>query len=83
MNIYGLCYQQDLPDKRMKTQRIHKSPFVNSDTDCADMLGIVTLFNTPGITKDMHVDEMKFEPCSDEVANTYVSEANASYWIYP
>lgn len=47
------------------------------------MLGIITLFNTPGIAKDMHVDEMKFEPCSDHVADTYISEANASYWIYP
>ena len=31
----------------------------------------------------LHVHYTQFEQCSDFVADTYVSFANASIWIYP
>lgn len=66
----------------MKT--IHESVFLpQGDLDCNDMIGISTFFNIPGMSENLHVDYTEFEPCSDFVADTYVSFANASYWIYP
>ena len=83
LNIYGPCYRQS---GQRKTQKIHKSIFrenLGDDTDCADVIGIQTLLNSPQGQAKLHVASIPFEFCSDHVADTYVSNANASYWIYP
>ena len=35
------------------------------------------------MSEHLHVEHVEFEQCSDYVADTYVSFANASIWIYP
>jgi serine carboxypeptidase-like clade 2 len=50
---------------------------------CEDLQGILTFFNEPSIHIHLHVDFVNYDICSDEVADKYRMNSNASEWIYP
>jgi serine carboxypeptidase-like clade 2 len=61
-----------------------RSAFLPGDElDCDDTIGIETYFNKTDIKTVLHVDNINWTECSTEVAKTYHSFANASYWIFP
>lgn len=46
-------------------------------------MGIQAFFNEPTMFVHLHVPPMHYMFCSDDVANGYQMNPNASEWIYP
>ena len=83
LNIYAPCYEQNLTGSTTRN-KIRQSGKVGIDEgSCEDALGDTLWFNEPLIQDELHVDFMRWDECSDEVAKHYIMFSNASYWIYP
>lgn len=81
-NIYQPCYHQTIPF-RPQTVSLQGRTSRKDFQTCEDLKGIMLFFNEPAISAYLHVEPIQFNICSDEVADRYTMDPQASQWIYP
>jgi serine carboxypeptidase-like clade II len=79
-NIYSPCSHQEIPYLPKVLQGRNS---IKAFTTCDDLMGIYHFFNEPEMFTHLHVDPIKFDICSDDVASKYKMHWNGSEYLYP
>lgn len=83
LNLYAKCLYQKVETDGLRLPNGRKAVGMADDVICEDMYGIQHFFNQATIQAALHVPFLRFDACSDDVANNYQQFENASYWLYP
>ena len=73
-NIYAKCYASG---------NTTLSIVGGANEKCEDTAGIIEFLNDPAIKKQLHVNDVKFSVCNEEVYDHYLGNSSGSIWIYP